>query len=73
MIQCHLPEVPYLTPAEWYEQLIAEIRQQKLPARRNRQYPRVVKRKMKKWDKKQPRHKKPEQPTQTYAEAQVIL
>ena len=73
VIQCHLPEVPHRTPAEWYEQLIAEVRQQKLPRRRNRQYPRVVKRKIKKWDKKQPRHKKPEQPTQTYAEATVIL
>jgi len=72
-VPCHLPEVPHRTPAEWYERLLAEIRQQKLPPRRNRQYPRVIKRKIKKWDKKQRHHKKPEQPTQTYAKATVIL
>lgn len=73
VIQCHLPEVPDRTPTEWYERLLAEIRQQKLPPRRNRQYPRVIKRKIKKWGKKRPHHKKPEQPTQAYAEATVII
>jgi hypothetical protein len=41
----------------WYEQLLWEMGQERLPARRNRINPRVVKRKMSKFKKKRPQHR----------------
>jgi hypothetical protein len=73
VLQCHLHEAPAHTVAAWYERLIAEVGQQKLRPRRNRFYPRVVKRKMKKWDKKRPKHHHPPQPTKPFADSTVIL
>jgi hypothetical protein len=56
----------------WYEELLAEMAQERLPARRNRVNPRVVKRKMSKFRKKQPHHR-PTPPLQkTFVETIVI-
>lgn len=72
ILQCHLHEAPTRSPAGWYERLTGEVSRQQLRPRRNRWYPRVVKRKMKKWDKKRPHHRHPPQPTKEFADAIVI-
>jgi hypothetical protein len=72
VLQSHLHEAPVHTIAEWYERLLRETCQQKLRPRRNRWYPRVVKRKMKKWDKKRPKHHHPRQPSKAFADSVVI-
>ena len=72
VLQCHLHETPQYSPDEWYERLLWEVSEQQLRPRRNRWYPRVVKRKMKKWDKKRPQHRHPQQPSKAYADAVLI-
>lgn len=72
ILQCRLHEAPGQTPAAWYRGLIGEVSQQKLRPRRERWYPRVIKRKMKKWDKKRPKHLHPPQPTKSFADSVVI-
>jgi hypothetical protein len=72
IVQCHLPESPQQSPEEWYSRLIEEVGKQQLRKRRNRWYPRVVKRKMKKWDKTRPCHRHPPQPSKTFAQSIVI-
>lgn len=73
VLRAHLPEAPARAPQQWYERLVREVGWQELRPRRERWYPRVVKRKMKKWDKKQPRHARPPQPTKKFREAVLIL
>jgi hypothetical protein len=41
----------------WYQNLLARMREEKLPPRQNRVNPRVIKRKMSKWKKKRPEHR----------------
>jgi hypothetical protein len=72
ILQCCLHEAPSQTPADWYQRLLHEVGRQRLRPRRNRWYPRVVKRKMKKWDKKRPHHRQPPQPTKVFAQSIVI-
>jgi hypothetical protein len=72
VLQCHLHEAPAQCVGEWYERLLREVGRQQLRPRRNRWYPRVVKRKMKKWDKKRPKHRHPPQPSKPYADSVVI-
>jgi hypothetical protein len=72
VLQCHLPEAPDRSPTEWYQRLTAEVARQKLRPRRDRFYPRVIKRKMKKWDKKRPKHHHPPQPSKRFADSIVI-
>jgi hypothetical protein len=43
---------------EWFKAVIWEMGQETIPLRRNRVNPRVIKRKMSRWDKKQPEHRK---------------
>jgi hypothetical protein len=55
ILQCRLPECDSRTPAtltQWYEALLAEMRTEQNDGRRNRINPRVIKRKMSKWNKK---------------------
>src|SRR4029078_6896789 len=52
VLQCQLPESPHIDTETWYRRLLGEVRRQKLPPRRNRWYPRVIKRKMCNWLKK---------------------
>ena len=60
ILQCRLPECIGTTAQpfeEWYENLLWEMRQEMIGARRNRINPRVIKRKMSKWMKKRPEHR----------------
>jgi len=60
ILQCRLPECLGRTPqalAEWYENLLWEMRQEITEPRRNRINPRVIKRKMSKWMKKGSHHR----------------
>lgn len=61
ILQCRLPECDSRTAetfASWYEALLSEMRQEKISPRRNRINPRVIKRKMSKWNKKRPHHRR---------------
>ena len=73
ILQCQLPESPHETASVWYGRLIQEVRRQVLRPRRERWYPRVIKRKMSNWKKKRPEHRHPPQPTKPFREAVVIL
>lgn len=72
VLQSQLHEAPTCSVAEWYRRLTAEVGRQVLRPRRNRWYPRVVRRKMKKWDKKRPHHRNPPQPSKPFEESVVI-
>ena len=71
--QARLPEAPGRAAAAWYGQLLREVRRQKLRPRRERWYPRVIKRKMSHWRKKRPEHRSPPQPTKPFRIAIVLL
>jgi hypothetical protein len=73
VLWCRLPESPAAAPAEWYRDLLREVRRQRLRPRRERWYPRVVKRKMSHWGKKRAEHLRPPQPTKPFREAVVML
>jgi Insertion element 4 transposase N-terminal/Transposase DDE domain len=73
VVQSHLPEAPQRPPAAWYRRLVGEVRRQELRPRRQRWYPRVIKRKMSNWRKKRPEHLRPPQPTKPFEKAVVIL
>jgi hypothetical protein len=73
VLWCRLPESPTAPAADWYRELLREVRRQRLRARRERWYPRVIKRKMSNWGKKRPEHLHPPQPTKPFREAVVVL
>jgi hypothetical protein len=73
VLQCQLPESPHVAHETWYRRLLSEVQQQKLRPRRDRWYARVIKRKMSKWMKKRPEHRKPPQPTKPFREAVVLV
>jgi hypothetical protein len=61
ILKCRLPECQSKTPAElesWYEAVIWEMQSERTEPRRNRINPRVIKRKMSKWKKKRPEHRR---------------
>jgi hypothetical protein len=75
ILQCRLPECDSRTTAslnQWYQALLAEIRSEQIGPRRNRINPRVIKRKMSKWDKKRSKHRHPEPLTKTFRESIVM-
>jgi len=60
ILQCRLPECDNRTPAttqRWFAGLLAELLDEGIEPRRNRVNPRVIKRKMSKWNKKGPQHR----------------
>lgn len=76
ILQCRLPECDARTPlslSQWFAGLQTEILAEQLPARRNRINPRVIKRKMSKWPKKQPHHRPVPPLAKTFAETVVML
>jgi hypothetical protein len=73
ILWCRLPESPGQSPGDWYRDLLREVRRQRLRPRRERWYPRVIKRKMSNWDKKRAEHFHPPQPTKPFREAVVVL
>jgi len=76
ILRCRLPECDTRTPeslAEWYAALLWEIGQEQIEPRRNRINPRVVKRKMSKFKKKQPIHRPVPPLKKTFMETVVML
>ncbi|MBX9579841.1 MAG: IS4 family transposase [Gemmataceae bacterium] len=73
VLWCRLPESPGVPPEGWYQDLLREVRRQKLRPRRDRWYPRVIKRKMSNWNKKRAEHLHPPQPTKPFRDAVVTL
>ena len=61
ILKCRLPECQSKTAVElesWYEAVIWEMQSERTEPRRNRINPRVIKRKMSKWKKKRPEHRR---------------
>lgn len=75
ILQARLPECDGSTPVSlehWYRLLLQEMAQERIEPRRNRVNPRVVKRKMSKFNKKRPEHHHRPPLTKTFAETVVI-
>jgi hypothetical protein len=75
ILRCRLPEVPKSPQGlkRWYENLLTEIAEEILEERRDRVNPRVVRRKMSKWDKKRPRHANYPQPSKRIEQSIVVF
>lgn len=73
VLQCQLPESPWMAAETWYHRLLREVRRQELRPRRDRWYPRVIKRKMSNWMKKRPEHRRPPQPTKPFGKSVVLI
>ena len=78
ILKCRLPECDSTTPQsfeEWYRGLLWELQGERTDddVRRNRINPRVIKRKMSKWKKKRPIHRRPPALKKTFMETVVIL
>jgi hypothetical protein len=73
VLPCRLPEAPHQPAPAWYGGLLRELRRQRLRPRRERWYPRVIKRKMSNWKKTRPQHRNPPKPTKPFRQAIVIL
>jgi hypothetical protein len=74
ILRTRLPDCPS-SPAgrkRWYENLLDEIAEEVLEPRRDRVNPRVIKRKMSKWAKKRPIHKRYPQPTKKFRDSLKI-
>jgi len=60
ILQCRLPECDTSSTASftaWYQAVLSEMREEQIGSRRNRVNPRVIKRKMSKWNKAGPQHR----------------
>lgn len=75
ILRCRLPEAPRspLGLKQWYENLLAEVAEERLEPRRDRINPRVIKRKMSNWSKKRPEHRVFPQPTMKFRKSIVML
>ena len=75
ILQARLPECDSSTPIrleQWYRLLLEEMAQEHIEPRRSRVNPRVVKRKMSKFNKKRPEHRHRPPLAKTFAETVVI-
>lgn len=76
ILKTRLPECDArseVTFGQWYEALIWEISREKIPPRRNRINPRVIKRKMSRWKKCRPCHRKQPPLTKLFTETVVMI
>jgi hypothetical protein len=75
ILRCRLPQCPRSKKGlqKWYAELIAEVANEKLPPRRDRVNPRVIKRKMSKWAKKRAIHYNYSQPTKNFRQSINML
>lgn len=75
ILRCRMAECPKDAPGqrEWYEDLLKEIATEKLPPRRDRINPRVIKRKMSKWAKKRAAHRNYPQREKTFRQSIDML
>jgi hypothetical protein len=75
ILKCRLPECNSSTPRsfeEWYRALLWEMQNERTDDRRNRINPRVIKRKMSKWPKKRPHHRRPRPLKKTFRQTVVM-
>jgi Insertion element 4 transposase N-terminal/Transposase DDE domain len=76
ILKCRLPECDSSTPQsfeDWYQALLWEVQKERSDNRRHRVNPRVIKRKMSKWPKKRPCHRRPPHLKKTFQESVVML
>lgn len=76
LIRAAIPEFQMVDPSHHdrlWQRLLRDIARQPLPLRRQRTYPRVVKRKMSNFKLKRPEHRGSSQPTQPFSEVVVVL
>jgi hypothetical protein len=76
ILKCRLPECDGRTSQaleEWYQGLLWEMQSERTDPRRNRINPRVIKRKMSKWKKKRPEHRRRPPLKKTFVETVVML
>jgi Insertion element 4 transposase N-terminal/Transposase DDE domain len=76
ILKCRLPECDSRTPAtfeDWYQGVLWEMQEERTEPRRNRVNPRVIKRKMSKWNKKRAEHRHLPPLKKTFAETVVML
>lgn len=75
ILRCRLPEAPRSPGGleRWYQDLLAEVAEERLEPRRNRINPRVIKRKMSNWAKKRAKHRHFPQPTLEFRKSIVML
>jgi hypothetical protein len=75
ILHCRLPECPRSDGGRtrWYENLLAEIGEERLEERRDRLNPRAIKRKISKWLKKRPEHRHYPQPTMKFGKSLELL
>ena len=75
ILRCRLPECPKSARGlkRWYEDLLWEIAEETLQKRRDRVNPRVIKRKMSKWPKKRPHHRRNPQPAKKFRESLEVI
>jgi hypothetical protein len=75
ILKCRLPECDSRTPGgfkAWYHALLWEMQGERTDPRRNRVNPRVIKRKMSKWKKKRPVHRRIPPLKKTFVETVVM-
>jgi hypothetical protein len=77
VLRCRLPEVPkdpndQAGRTRWWQDLLAEVAEEVLPPRRDRVNPRVIRRKLSKWPKKRPQHRRTPQPSKPFRDSIVI-
>jgi hypothetical protein len=75
ILKCRLPECDSTTSASfeaWYEAVLWEMQGERTDPRRNRINPRVIKRKMSKWKKKRPEHRRLPPLKKTFPESVVM-
>ena len=75
ILRCRLPHCPRRPDKlrAWYAELLVEVAREKLPPRRDRVNPRVIKRKMSKWAKKRAIHYNYSQPTKKFCQSIEML
>lgn len=75
ILRCRLPECPRSRSGieRWYNDLLAEVAEERLEPRRDRVNPRVIKRKMSHWLKKRENHRNFPQPTKNFRRSIVML
>lgn len=75
ILQTRLPECDAANPQKltsWYEAVVWEMSEERIPERRNRINPRVIKRKISKWPKKRPLHRNRPPLKKTFRESIVM-
>jgi hypothetical protein len=75
ILKTRLPECDPCTEssfADWFDAVIWEMSRETIPVRRNRINPRVIKRKMSRWNKARPEHRKQPPLKKTFAQTVVM-